>query len=62
MMVKRKGDAEVAIFAVIFVFIIALALYQPYREKETYNKFKDPSQPKATYWDAVFSELRITSK
>jgi hypothetical protein len=36
--------------------IIALAFFQPYFEKEAFNKF---SNTKATYWDALVSDLRI---
>ena len=44
------------------VLILAAIVYQPYHEKEVFNKFKDPNQPDATYIDAVFSRLRITTK
>ena len=60
----RKGSIELAHLAVAILALIAIAvlLYAPHREKVVFNKFRDPNQPPATYFDAVFSQLRITSK
>jgi len=46
------------VLAAIFAFL----LIQPYFEMQTYNKFKSPDKPEATYWDAMFAELRIQDK
>lgn len=48
----------------VFIFLAILCLVggllfgliQPYFEKETFNKF---SKTKATYWDALSSDLKI---
>ena len=66
-MKNRKGttlaDLIGGIVGCVFVLgVIAFAAYCPYREMTTYNKFRDPGTPAASYMDAVFSELRITTK
>lgn len=43
----------------LLVAIFAGALIEPYYEAKTFNKF---SNQKATYWDAVFGDLRIFAK
>lgn len=50
---------NVVIAAVIFS-IIGGVLLLPYFEARTFNKFTDG--PKATYFDALFSELRVMSE
>jgi len=54
--------AVLLVFFIVFVGIIALGAYAPYREKEVFNKFRDPNTPEATYIDALFSNLRVTTK
>lgn len=49
-----------ALFALFVVVIIAIVVAQPYFEARAYNKFTDGE--KATYWDALVSELRIITK
>ena len=47
-----------AILAVIF--LLGVFILQPYLEARTFNKFRKEESIKATYIDAVFSNLRIT--
>jgi hypothetical protein len=42
--------------------ILFLAAIGPAKEAATFNKYRDADSPPATYWDAVFSDLRITTK
>lgn len=47
--------SEVSIMIAIVVIVIVI-LFQPYAEMKAFNKF---SMTKATYWDALWSDLRI---
>lgn len=40
---------------------VLLAALGPAFEARTYNKFKAPDAPAATYWDAVWADLRVTT-
>lgn len=40
--------------------LFALIVLQPYFEAMAFNKFT--TGPKATYWDAVWTELRVTPR
>ena len=42
--------------------LLFLVTIGPAREAATFNKFRDADSPPATYWDAVFSDLRVTTK
>ena len=50
------------LYVVAIVFLVVAMLVQPYFEMRTYNKFKSADKPEATYWDAMFAELRIQDK
>jgi len=56
-MKKSFTAIEGVIVAAIIIIIIVITFVQPYFEMQSFNKFT--KGPKATYWDAVFSELRI---
>ena len=54
---------EKVISVVLVVLILGVgvsALIQPALEARTFNKFNDG--PDATYWDAMFAELRVEGK
>ena len=55
-------DDTFQIVAGLTVVVIALSLWalQPLFEAKAYNKFTDG--PKATYWDAMWTNLRVTSQ
>ena len=59
---KNTEKTLYLIFALMLIIGFSIAAYAPYREKEVFNEYKDPNQPEATYLDAVFSKLRVTSK
>lgn len=41
---------------------LAMAVLQPAFEARTFNKFRPEGSPKATYWDALWADLRVTSE
>jgi len=47
----------IIMYVVIFAIIIAIPLVKSHFEMKTFNKFT--TGPKATYTDALFSELRV---
>ena len=52
------------ILVLVAAILLASALYAilgPAFEARTYNKFKAPDAPAATYWDAVWADLRVTT-
>ena len=52
------------ILVLIATVLLAAALgagLGPAFEARTYNKFKAPDAPAATYWDAVWADLRVTT-
>ena len=51
-------DWSLVLAAVIVVALVLFGVVQPYFEARTFNKFT--SGPKATYWDALWAELRVT--
>jgi len=59
MSLKPKSLTEAAILIAI-VILLVMIFVQPYFEAKSFNKFRDPDTPPATYWDAMFSELRVT--
>lgn len=67
-MAKSKKKPTKRRFIVVWLVSIcvgialALLIMQPYFEAKTYNKFREPDQPQATYWDAVWADLRVTSE
>ena len=48
-------------FALVVGMPACLAL-QPAFEARTFNKFRPEGAPKATYWDALWTNLRVTSE
>ena len=50
----------VLVAAVLLAAMLGAAL-GPAFEARTYNKFKAPDAPAATYWDAVWADLRVTT-
>ena len=50
----------VLVAAVLLAAMLEAAL-GPAFEARTYNKFKAPDAPAATYWDAVWADLRVTT-
>ena len=55
---KESGDwFEWAIITCIAIIVLFVGVFQPYMEMRAFNKF---SKVKATFFDAVFSELRVT--
>ena len=52
----KDDDAAGCLGVILLVIIITIAILQPYFESRAFNKF---SRTKATYWDAVWSDLRI---
>lgn len=59
----RKAFCEDWAYIIFMVIIIlggiAIGLFSSYKEMQTFNKF---SEQKATFSDALFSELRINVK
>ena len=56
-MTIQEKIISISSILMIIGFIIFLII-QPYFEMQTFNKF---SETKATYFDAVFSKLRVIS-
>lgn len=54
-----KDYQVITIYGWMAALLILYFLAQPYFEMRTFNKF---SNQKATYFDAVFSNLRIINK
>jgi hypothetical protein len=44
----------------VSVLAIVIMVMQPYWEARAFNKFTEG--PKATYWDAVWTSLRVTAR
>ena len=51
----------VAIVIVLAAAAVA-AICQPAFEAATFNKFRPEGAPQATYWDALWADLRVTSE
>jgi len=49
------------LLALVLSVGLGFAVFATCQERDTFNKFKSPDQPVATFWDAAFSELRIES-
>jgi len=57
---NSKAPTVVEILIVLIIIVIfGIAAIQPYFEMRTFNKFTKGE--KATYWDAVFAQLRIST-
>lgn len=46
---------------VLVAAVLLAAMLETAFEARTYNKFKAPDAPAATYWDAVWADLRVTT-
>ena len=46
----------------ITVCCLGFSVFQVKMECDTFNKFKEPTTPEATFWDAAFSELRVEAR
>lgn len=59
----RSEDEQIrwmiGIGIILFMVFSAVAVVSISQEAKTFNKFKKPDQPEATFWDAAFSELRV---
>ena len=49
-----------SVCAVGLLLALAVGILQPYFEARAFNKFTDG--PKATYWDAMWTELRVMAE
>lgn len=52
----KEDKIAIGILTVFAVIALAFLIYQPYAEMRAFNKF---SNTNATYFDAMFSSLRI---
>ena len=59
---EKRKSGQISVMSVIYVIsiiaIVLVLLAGPYFEMQTFNKFTKGK--KATYLDAMFSELRVT--
>lgn len=53
---KNNNDAGVVGLIILALLILLGIVMQPYFEARSFNKF---SKIKATYWDAVWTQLRV---
>jgi hypothetical protein len=56
---------EKVVYSLCFLALFAVlvfAFYCPYKEMQTFNKYKKDSQPEATYMDALCSRLIINTE
>lgn len=57
---SKKDPTEAIAAAVVLALVLLIASCQPMMEARTFNKFT--TGPKATFWDAVWGNLRVTPK
>lgn len=57
----QEGTKNLLVWIVGCLIIFLAAASQPYFEARAFNKFRKEGEVKATYFDAVFSSLRIQS-
>jgi hypothetical protein len=59
---RQKNEGRLLLFLLSAVILVCIGgvTIPPYMEMRTFNKFS--TGIKATYWDAVFSDLRIMPK
>ena len=50
----------VLVVALLVIVVPAIVLAGPYFEARAYNKFTEG--PKATYWDALWADLKVTAR
>ena len=58
----KEARIWILIVVAILVLLFVPFVLQPYFEAKTFNKFKKPEQQEATYWDALFSNLRVETE
>ena len=56
---EKEDKVVIGVVVIVVGLFLVMALLQPYFEARTFNKF---SESKATYWDALVSELRVLPK
>ena len=54
-----KDDLGLYFGIILILGALMVGVSQPYFEAKAFNKFSDT---KATYWDAMWTKLRVTSK
>jgi len=59
---KTKTILNTLLFLLGGAVIVFFITFPVCRERDTFNKFKDPNTPSATFVDALFSDLRVTTK
>lgn len=47
---------------IILFFLLSFYIFKNINEAATFNKFKSKETPEATFWDAVFIELRVEAQ
>lgn len=50
---------SVLVYLFLFFSLAYGLIIQPLSEAATFNKFKSPETPEATYWEALTCKLRI---
>lgn len=60
MIKRRKDPTELIAGFIVVALVLLIASCQPMMEAKTFNKFT--TGPKATFWDAVWGNLRVTPK
>lgn len=58
----KDNNIAVLIGVVAVLVIISIGLIQPYFEAKAFNKFREVDEVQATYFDALVSDLRVTSE
>jgi hypothetical protein len=55
-----EGVCVIIILAIVITMGTACAVFPAYQEASVYNKHKSLDQPKASTWDAIWAEFRVT--
>lgn len=48
--------------ALTIALVVVMVFVQPYFEMRAFNRHRKPGTPEATYFDAMFGELRIMNQ
>ena len=59
---SRTKPLKILVYVLVLLGALIMFFAQPYFEAKAYNKHRAPDQPEATYWDAMFSELRVNTR